>query len=660
MNPRPTGLVPVGRPLSLHCVFRIIVMAAFALRLSAQAPARDDPAFHVSVNLVQVDAVVTDSKGHPVRGLEPNDFEILEDGKPETITHFSWIDVSPPAAASNPARRAAPSGTVSLPPVRTAAKEDIRRAIVLMVDDAGTSSEDQARILSDMRRFVTDQLQPGDVVAVTASRDGMGFYSRFTSDKRQLREAIDHIPQRRGWLICDYVSSNPMNLPGLPWQPPDPRTCNPRNPVGYLTRAIQGLHNMPGRKAVVLFTRSFAAPPALVDLANRAGVVIYVMDPFPWPVSSYEPARKLAQQTGGLFIDSMPGKDLAEDLGRVLEDMSGYYLIGYQPERSDFDLVKEQPVHHQIQVKVRRAGLTVRARNGFMGVSNSIASAGPQPQTTHDYLQAALASPFNPGTLRVHIDPLYGASAPNPKTQRRQAVLRTMLQVDGSDLKFGHDAEGHENLTYSVLTAVFNQDGIPVASREHTFRIAPTPKNKARLASSGLPISMDFMLPAPGAYQVWAAVRDENSGDVGSAYSFLEVPDFNQPRLTLSSIELSSPRSSSNDNLSSLGRYSSGATVEFNCDVFGIRNARPPSHEPRVEMEIRLFRDEASEPVFDSGILPVSAKTLADNYVAGQMTIGRDIAPGDYMMQLIVYDRLAPEKKQAAVQWTNLTVVKPD
>ena len=100
-----------------------------------------------------------------------------------------------------------------------------------MVDDVGAASEDQARILSDMRRFVTDQVQPGDMVAVTASRGGMGFYSRFTSDKRQLQEAIDHIPQRRGWLICDYVSPHPS--PG--WQPPDPRNCNAPNPIGYLT-----------------------------------------------------------------------------------------------------------------------------------------------------------------------------------------------------------------------------------------------------------------------------------------------------------------------------------------------------------------------------------------------------------------------------------------
>ena len=59
---------PAGQ-LSCCSVFRIAVLAAFALQLSAQTQAPGDPSFHVSVNLVQVDAVVTDSKGHPVREL---------------------------------------------------------------------------------------------------------------------------------------------------------------------------------------------------------------------------------------------------------------------------------------------------------------------------------------------------------------------------------------------------------------------------------------------------------------------------------------------------------------------------------------------------------------------------------------------------------------
>jgi hypothetical protein len=49
------------------------------------------PVIRVTVDLVQVDAVVTDSQGRHVTGLKPEDFQILEDGKPQKITHFSYV-----------------------------------------------------------------------------------------------------------------------------------------------------------------------------------------------------------------------------------------------------------------------------------------------------------------------------------------------------------------------------------------------------------------------------------------------------------------------------------------------------------------------------------------------------------------------------------------
>lgn len=670
-------------------LLRWVALAASALLLCGQEPAPTNPSFSVSVNLVQVDAVVTDSQGHPVRDLQKDDFEILEDRKPETITNFSWVEVTPPTPPSAPspgATASRPSGAASrpaaAPPARIAQKNDIRRDIVLMLDDASIKEEDLTQILPDLRRFVSDQVQPGDEIAVTASRGGMGFYARFTNDKRQMLAAIDHIARRPGYGLWNL--QQPLHVDDFGHEVPDPAfdargatwgyqdDNHPPNPVGYLLWAIQGLQNMPGRKAVVLFSKGFAAPPALVNLANRAGVVIYVIDPTGVPefdlmnphkiytVSPDAPYRLLAKETGGLWTRDVPGKALTEDLGKVLDDMSGYYLIGYQPDRSDFDLVKGRAVHHDIQVKVRRPGLTVRARNGFLRVTDSAAPAKPQPRTSHEYLQEALSSPFAAGSMRLRIDPLYEATPPDSKTKRRGAVLRAMLQVAGSDLRFVPGSDGKKKLTYSLLVAVFRQDGSPVRTGERTYTVDVTPEEEARLKVSGLHFSSsDVALPMAGSYQIRAAVRDENSGDVGSAYSFLDVPDFNKPQLALSSIELSSAKPSSNGNLSSWTQYATGASLEFQCDVFGIRDASQPPREPRVEMEVRLFRDGITEPVFDSRVLPVPAKTLAKNYLDGQMRIGKDIEPGDYMMQLTVYDRLAPQKKQAAVQWTNLTVVNP-
>ena len=70
--------------------------------LSQEPP---DAPIRITVNLVQVDAVVTDSKGRQVPGLEAKDFEVLQDGKPQKITHCSYISIAPARVA--PADRSA-------------------------------------------------------------------------------------------------------------------------------------------------------------------------------------------------------------------------------------------------------------------------------------------------------------------------------------------------------------------------------------------------------------------------------------------------------------------------------------------------------------------------------------------------------------------------
>src|ERR1700691_6662302 len=76
--------------------------AAFAQNL-APPQAADQGVIRINVNLVQLDAVVTDSHDHLVPNLEATDFQVLQDGKPQKITNFSYINVRPPDSAPAPA-----------------------------------------------------------------------------------------------------------------------------------------------------------------------------------------------------------------------------------------------------------------------------------------------------------------------------------------------------------------------------------------------------------------------------------------------------------------------------------------------------------------------------------------------------------------------------
>src|SRR2546430_12931210 len=109
----------------------------------AQADQADD-VVRITTNLVQVDAVVT-KNGKLVTYLEPEDFEILEDGRPQEIPHFSYVSNVPAdsVASSNlvvaPPRKKKRAPAVVPPPIVPAATlpHGVRRTVALVVDDLG-------------------------------------------------------------------------------------------------------------------------------------------------------------------------------------------------------------------------------------------------------------------------------------------------------------------------------------------------------------------------------------------------------------------------------------------------------------------------------------------------------------------------------------------
>jgi VWFA-related protein len=161
------------------------------------------PVIRVTVDLVQVDAVVTDAKGRHVTGLKPEDFEILEDGKPQKITHFSYVPgnaIPGGPAPVNPAPKQ-PSAKTSeaIPaPAKALRPEQVQRTIVLMADDLGLSSDDIPNVRKAMKSFVERQMQAGDLVSIMTTSGGMGAMQQLTNDKRQLYAAIDGIRYVRG------------------------------------------------------------------------------------------------------------------------------------------------------------------------------------------------------------------------------------------------------------------------------------------------------------------------------------------------------------------------------------------------------------------------------------------------------------------------------
>ncbi len=257
-------------------VFAIVAVAGLVLS-GQQAPVFRPPdqssaaVFRVTTTLVQIDAVVTDSKGRQVTTLQPDDFEVVVDGKPQKITHFSYVNVVP--EATGPVKKLAPNAVLDLPgtapPLRPG---DVRRTIVLMADDLGLSFESMAFVRSSMLKFVNQQMQPGDLVAVCRTGAGAGTLQQFTSDKRLLVSVINRLrwnPNGRSWLAT-FDESPGITQAGLthPNSVPPPTFAGSiedlRNTnytvgtLGAIDYIVRALREMPGRKSVVLFSDGIA------------------------------------------------------------------------------------------------------------------------------------------------------------------------------------------------------------------------------------------------------------------------------------------------------------------------------------------------------------------------------------------------------------------
>ena len=250
---------------------------------------------HITVNLVQVDAVVMDSKDKPVTDLRKEDFVILQDGKPQVITNFSFINTeedhvvrtptAKPAPAAKGAKLPPPPPAIATRPNRSAAPSPWWWTIL------GLSFERYARVPQSLKRYVT-AVQPGDVVSIirTGSRDGLAA----TVHQQQAVALRGHRP-REVQLIRTRRRRQHRAASGIDSQNTI-ETANFDNEraqifsagtLGAIQYVVEGLRELPGRKSVVLFSENLKlmyggeqsqrvqdSIRRLGDAANRASVVI--------------------------------------------------------------------------------------------------------------------------------------------------------------------------------------------------------------------------------------------------------------------------------------------------------------------------------------------------------------------------------------------------
>jgi hypothetical protein len=201
----------------------------------------------------------------------------------------------------------------------------------------------------------------------------------------------------------------------------------------------------------------------------------------------------------------------------------------------------------------------------------------------------------------------------------------------------------------------------------------------------GFLYSINVPVKKAGAYQLRVAVRDSASERVGSANQFIEVPDIGKNRLTLSGLVVSGNDPAKRKTASQVGEQAAqqaasekeGGVQDFDplagpavrilqrgMDLdyaFLIYNSQldPKSKQPQLETQVLLLKD--GQQIFAGRVGPLDVSKQPDLKhipATGRLRLGSDQPPGEYVLQVIVIDKLAKEKYRSATQWMDFEVVK--
>jgi Ca-activated chloride channel homolog len=285
----------------------IAILVAATLTVAA---GQETPTFKATTQIVSVPATVLDSQGRLVPNLEQDEFTVLDNAKPQTITFFQ--------------------------------NETQPFTVVVMLDYSASMTNSLDLLRAAAEQFLLRML-PRDKGQVGAFSDRIEFSGTFTNDRDDLISALR-----------DLQYGNPTRL----WDAVD--------------QSIDMLKPVEGRKIVLVFTDgddtySKTGFGTVLDHAKQNEIMVYAIG----LQSTYfngqrmvrsqpdRSLRKIAEETGGGYFELKKTDELAPTFTRVAQELHSLYTIGFSPAMLDG---KE----HKLDLKMKQAGMVARARKTYI------------------------------------------------------------------------------------------------------------------------------------------------------------------------------------------------------------------------------------------------------------------------------------------------------
>jgi VWFA-related protein len=371
-------------------------MRFFACALAAMAALQSQPTFRSGVELIRIDVSVLDKAGKPVTGLQPEDFVVTIDGTPRRVSFATFYGPDPGAPAAAPA--------ASLPPNVGTNRNAAPGRVVVFVVDLESMTPGYERVLLETASTLIDRLGPRDAVGLLPI-PGKGV--EITRDRARVREALKGL---RGFGTMTFQTHVISMREARAFEVRDSRVISevverecaryePACPMQLRDESRQLLFEARRRMLSVLTTLSTLNARLQPIQAPKTLVVLSAGLPFEQEsLSHFQDLQKRTAESGTSThvvqlhqpetdasdrrtagARGLPERDLFEGLSTIAGVTGGSMSSGVGRAVGVFDRIAAEVTHswqlgveaaaqdsdgktHQIQVKLRRPGLTLRAR----------------------------------------------------------------------------------------------------------------------------------------------------------------------------------------------------------------------------------------------------------------------------------------------------------
>jgi VWFA-related protein len=414
------------------------------------------------------------------------------------------------------------------------------------------------------RDFLTNTMQPADLVALVSLDQTLKVDQDFTSDKAVLANEVGIYNGTEGQGFGEGATANTNQVEDTTGYTPDESEYNDLNTDRELfaLRAIsKSLEKVTEKKSLLYFSGGIsrdgienqASLRAAINAAVRANLSIYSVDTrglqaisplgdastgstrgsgafnggalannMSANFASQEVMATLSSDTGGkAFFDS---NDFAPAFAQVQRDTSAYYAIGFHSTNPARD-----GKYRKLTIKLKRPGVKLEYRPGYYAPAD-FKHAGREDRERE--LEEELASDLPATDVAVYLDAMYF------RLDENRLFVPVSLIVPGSQIPFVKGGD-KDKATLDILGEVVDEVKRPIGRVRETVKLNLDPTLQAR--QKNIEYTTNFNLP-PGKYHVKFVVRENQTGRMGSFEADITLPDMKKQPLKMSSIVLASAR----------------------------------------------------------------------------------------------------------------------